>query len=66
MNENSVCEVCGFDELEPVLDLGMHPLCDDLVPIGSDRVCAEYPIEISFCRRCYTAFQAHEVSNHHR
>ena len=39
------CEVCGSREAESVLNLGNHPLCDDLIPIGS-RVNATYPIEI--------------------
>ena len=41
----SDCEVCGNSELIPVLDLGIHPLCDDLIKIGDDRVCEEFPIQ---------------------
>ena len=26
-----ICEVCGSDDLEEVLNLGEHPLCGDLV-----------------------------------
>ncbi len=55
------CEVCKNKELLPVLDLGDHPLCDDLIPIGSDLKCSEYPIEIVYCNVCYTAFQNNEV-----
>ena len=55
------CEVCGYDNLESVLNMGNHPLCDDLVPIGNDRICIEYPIHILYCNKCYTAFQAKEV-----
>jgi SAM-dependent methyltransferase len=55
------CEVCGSEDLEPVIDLGNHPLCDDLVPLDSDRVCIEYPIEILFCKNCYTAHQKYQV-----
>ena len=55
------CEVCGSDDLAPVLDLGMHPLCDDLIPIGSADRCSEYPIEILLCRRCVTAHQRFQV-----
>jgi SAM-dependent methyltransferase len=47
-----------------VLDLGKHPLCDDLVPISSDRVCKEYPIEILYCNNCYTAHQHYQVPKH--
>ena len=55
------CEVCGNESLDPVLDLGMHPMCDDLVPIGDARVCREFPIEILFCSRCQTAHQRFQV-----
>jgi SAM-dependent methyltransferase len=47
--------------LESVLDLGLHPMCDDLVRIGDHRVCNEYPIEILFCRNCNTAHQRFQV-----
>jgi hypothetical protein len=55
------CEVCGNDTIESVLNLGHHPMCDDLVSIGDDRVCNEYPIEILFCRNCNTAHQRFQV-----
>ena len=61
LQEISSCEVCGNDSLEPVLDLGPHPLCDDLVAAGDGRVCREYPIEILFCPRCVTAHQRFQV-----
>ena len=47
-NEISLCEVCGSDNLTPVLDLGLHPMCDDLVEVGDNRVCNEYLIDIYF------------------
>lgn len=56
-----MCEVCGNPDLVPVLDLGLHPMCDDLVPVGDDRKCREYPIEILFCERCLTAHQRFQV-----
>jgi hypothetical protein len=31
MNVINTCEVCGNVNLVPVLDLGLHPMCDDLV-----------------------------------
>ncbi len=55
------CEVCGNINTTPVLNLGRHPLCDDLVPLGDDRVCKEYPIEILFCEACRTAHQRYQV-----
>ena len=61
MNEIYACEVCGNRELKPVLNIGPHPLCDDLVHIGDIRVCKEYPIEILFCNNCITAHQRFQV-----
>jgi hypothetical protein len=60
-HEITSCEVCGNDKLESVLDLGSHPMCDDLVSIGDNRVCNEYPIEILFCKNCNTAHQRFQV-----
>jgi SAM-dependent methyltransferase len=59
--EITSCEVCGNNELFPVLDLGKHPMCDDLVEVNNDRVCKEYPIEILFCKQCLTAHQRFQV-----
>ena len=61
VNEIKVCEVCGSRDLIPVLDLGLHPMCDDLVPVGDSRVCREYPIKILFCKKCITAHQRFQV-----
>src|SRR5450432_3239107 len=55
------CEVCGNEDLSLVLDLGLHPICDDLVPLGGARICLEFPIEILFCNTCYTAHQRFQV-----
>jgi hypothetical protein len=61
MKEITKCEVCGNSALTTVLDLGLHPMCDDLIPIGDDRVCEKYPIEICFCEECYTAHQRFQI-----
>lgn len=61
LNEITVCEVCDNAQLTPVLDLGLHPLCDDLIQVGDSRVCNEYPIEILYCDRCATAHQRFQV-----
>ena len=47
--------------MAPVLDLGSHPLCDDLIRIGSHEQCEEFRIEIAFCSNCKTAHQMHSV-----
>lgn len=61
MDEIIKCEVCGSSHLQKVLDLGAHPLCDDLIPTGSADICNEYPIEILFCNKCLTAHQRYQV-----
>lgn len=61
MKKIKSCEVCGGSDLESVLDLGLHPLCDDLVEVNDPRVCKEYPIEILYCDSCKTAHQKFQV-----
>lgn len=56
------CEVCGNDQLFDALNLGLHPLCDDLVKIGEQRRCIEYPIDIIYCSECNTAHQRYQVN----
>jgi SAM-dependent methyltransferase len=55
------CEVCGSAVLRAAIDLGNHPMCDDLVPIGNDYVCKEYPIDILYCETCRTAHQRFQI-----
>jgi 2-polyprenyl-3-methyl-5-hydroxy-6-metoxy-1,4-benzoquinol methylase len=55
MREISSCEVCGAGNLINALNLGEHPLQDDLVPIGDKRSCQKYALEVLFCDRCKTA-----------
>jgi SAM-dependent methyltransferase len=61
LNEIFRCEVCGSDRLQRALDLGSHPMCDDLVQIGDPRICKTYPIDILFCDRCVTAHQRFQI-----
>jgi len=63
-NEIIDCEVCGSHDLDSVLNLGAHPMCDDLVPVGDSRVCQEYLIEILFCSKCCTAHQRFQIPKH--
>lgn len=56
-----VCEVCGSDSVKTVIDMGSHPLCDDLVPIGDERKCIEFPVELLFCNNCFTAHQKYQI-----
>ena len=55
------CEVCGSAKLKKVLDLGNHPLCDDLIPIGSKKKNKLYRIEVLFCKICFTGHQRYQV-----
>lgn len=57
----SKCEVCQNQQLKTVLKLGSFPLCDDLIPITSNDISLEYPIEILFCKSCFTAHQKYNV-----
>ncbi len=61
INEIIECELCGNKQLKTVLNLGNHPLCDDLIPIDNPATCQEYPIEILFCQTCCTAHQHFQV-----
>jgi len=61
LQEICKCEVCGNEQLFSVLDLGVHPMCDDLVCVGDSRICREYPIEILFCENCITAHQRFQI-----
>lgn len=56
-----VCEVCNQSFGEINLDLGYHPLCDDLTPIGSTEVVPTYKQLISLCQNCLTAHQLQPV-----
>lgn len=60
-SEITRCEVCGKADLQPVIDLGLHPMCDDLIPVGDRRECREYPISIVFCAECRTAHQRYQI-----
>src|SRR5664280_495913 len=61
LHEIHDCEVCGNRGLIPVLDLGEHPMCDDLILVGDPRICREYPIEILYCAQCCTAHQRFQI-----
>jgi SAM-dependent methyltransferase len=55
------CEVCGNTNIIPKINLGLHPMCDDLIKIGDERKNEEYPIEIVFCDNCKTAHQKYQI-----
>ena len=55
------CEVCGNNDLETVLDLGSHILCDNLKKVGDKSESEKYPIRVLFCKKCFTAHQTCQV-----
>lgn len=61
LTEITHCEVCGNTALEPVLDLGQQPLCDDLVPINAAQMAARQPLQLMFCSQCLTVHQRFQV-----
>ncbi len=61
VNKISVCEVCGNNNLEHALDLGLHAMCDDLIKIGDNTTTEKYPISILYCNTCKTAHQEYQV-----
>lgn len=61
----SDCEICGTRMLPTLLNMGSHPLCDDLIPIGSNSSNDEYPIEVLWCNECGTAHQKYQVPKAH-
>ena len=56
------CEVCQSKNLFKVLDLGKHPLCDDLIKLKSKKENKFYKIEILFCKKCMTAHQKYQIN----
>lgn len=63
MRENKLisCEVCSNVLEGPIIDLGSHPLCDDLVLPNSNREVPIWHQEIKLCSICLTAHQMHPV-----
>jgi SAM-dependent methyltransferase len=57
----SICEVCGSRDLVNVLDLGRHPMCDDLKPVGNHSKTSSYPVTILLCTTCQTAHQKYQI-----
>ena len=56
------CEICDESKIVQVLDLGKHPLCDDLIPLNSKSKNSNYPIVVLFCKNCKTAYQKYSVN----
>lgn len=47
------CQVCGYDRLEPIIDLGHQPPCDSLLTRGQlDESERHYPLRLLRCPEC--------------
>lgn len=47
------CRVCGGDDLEKYLDLGMMPLANNLAPTAGEAVAMQrFPMQVQYCRDC--------------
>ena len=57
----SKCEICNQKNLQTVLRMGDHPLCDDLIKINNKKKNINYKIEIVFCKNCIIAYQKYQV-----
>ena len=57
----SKCEICNQKNLQTVLRMGDHTLCDDLIKINSKKKNINYKIEIIFCKNCIIAYQKYQV-----
>jgi hypothetical protein len=57
----SLCEVCDNKVEGPTIDLGSHPLNDDMHQIGVNFSAKKYRQEIQLCNVCLTAHQLHPV-----
>ena len=49
----NACRICGQKKLEPVLDLGMQPWCNDYQHTDG-RISEKYPLATVFCVDCST------------
>ena len=57
----NICEVCECILTGPTIDLGSHPLNDDMHRIGSNYLAKKYRQEIQLCTNCLTAHQLYPV-----
>jgi 2-polyprenyl-3-methyl-5-hydroxy-6-metoxy-1,4-benzoquinol methylase len=50
-----ICRVCDSTHLEPAIDLGLHPWCNNF--LKEDQVGKEpfYPLRVVYCHNCCTA-----------
>lgn len=49
------CRVCNSQELEPVIDLGMQPWCNNFLKAAEVGKEPFYPLKVVYCHSCRTA-----------
>lgn len=62
---SKICEVCGHNLNGPIVNFGAHPLCDDLLKIGTKETVPEFIQEVQLCSMCLTAHQLHQVEKNY-
>lgn len=50
-----ICRVCDSTNLEPVVDLGSQPWCNNFLKKGDIGKEPFYPLRVLFCRDCHTS-----------
>lgn len=50
-----ICRICDSDELEPVIDLGAQPWCNNFLRAEDVGTEPKYPLRVVYCHRCSTA-----------
>ena len=46
------CRCCSSNNLNLVLDLGSQPWGNNFIPIGSNEIAKNYPLQVFFCNDC--------------
>ena len=54
------CEVCK-SSFGSTIHLGSHPMCDDLIKIGSRKRNIFYPVVLKICETCLTVAQKYHI-----
>ncbi len=61
------CQMCGADDLAPIIDLGHHPLADTFLPSHHlNQSETRYPLRVLLCKQCGYATLSHVVSQEER
>jgi SAM-dependent methyltransferase len=67
MRQAEFCRLCGCEQLDSVIDLGLSPLSNAFLPAADDANAPpepRYPLHLRTCRRCHLAQLAQVVTPH--